>query len=103
VEYSDVVYALSAKLILVRTYYESDEFNALDSLVDSFRIYLRRNKLISKSVKNQYLQFLRFVRKLISLRPGDTEELASLCTQIAGCEPLMSKKWLLEKVEELKS
>jgi len=102
VEYSDVVYALSAKLILVRTYYESDEFNALDSLVDSFRIYLRRNKLISKSVKNQYLQFLRFVRKLISLRPGDTEELASLCTQIADCEPLMSKKWLLEKVEELR-
>jgi len=100
VEYSDVVYALSAKLILVRTYYESDEFNALDSLIDSFRIYLRRNKLISKSVKNQYLQFLRFVRKLISLRPGDAAGLSALRAEIADCEPLMSKKWLLEKVEE---
>lgn len=101
VEYSDVVYALSAKLILVRTYYESNEWNALDSLIDSFRIYLQRNKLISKSVKNQYSQFLRFVRRLISLRPGDAEGREFLRRQIAGCEPLMSKQWLLEKTQEI--
>jgi hypothetical protein len=98
VEYSDVVYALSAKLILVRTYYETGEWSALDSLLDSFRVYLQRNKLISKSVKRAYLQFLRFVRRLTMLRPGDAEAFASLRAEVAACEPVMSKKWLMEQV-----
>lgn len=98
VAYSDVVYALSAKLILVRTYYEAGEWSALDSLLDSFRMYLQRNKLISKSVKRAYLHFLRFVRRLTMVRPGDVEALASLRAEVAACEPVMSKKWLLEQV-----
>lgn len=98
VEYSDVVYALSAKLILVRTYYESGEWAALDSLLDSFRVYLQRNKLISKSVKRAYLHFLRFVRCLTRVRPGDAAGLAALRAEVAACEPVMSKKWLMEQV-----
>jgi hypothetical protein len=100
VEYSDVVYALSAKTVLVRTYYETEEFMALDSLIDSFRIFLRRNKLISRTFKTEYNNFLLFVKKLSILSPGNAKEVAQLRARIERCNAVGFKKWLLEKTNE---
>ena len=101
VEYSDVVYALSAKLILVRTYYDTDEVMALDSLIDSFRIFLRRNKVISKNQKREYNSFLNIVKKLTSIPPGDQTAIAKLRQRVTETSSTMPKKWLLEKMDEL--
>lgn len=101
VEYSDVVYALSAKLMLVRTYYETSEYLALDSLIDSFRIFLRRSKLISKTLKTEYTNFLLFVKKLSTLLPGNAKALERLQAQIERCNSVVSKKWLLEKIQAI--
>ncbi len=95
------VYALGGKLILLKTYYELKEYNPLDSLIDSFRIYIRRNKIISREVKQQYLNLLRFVKKLSSTIPGDKKALDKIRGQIAKCKALAGKKWILEKVAEL--
>jgi len=101
VEYSDVVYALSAKQILVRTYYELGEFLALDSLIDSFKIYLRRNKLISKSQKREYNNFLNFVKNLTILNTSETRKVARLRARIEIASSITPKKWLLEKIDAL--
>ncbi len=101
VEYNDVVYTLSAKQLLVRTYYELGEMLALDSLIDSFKIYLRRNKLISKSQKREYLNFLNFVKNLTILNASDTKKLLKLRTRIETASSVTPKKWLLEKIDEL--
>ncbi len=101
VEYSDVVYALSAKLILVRTYYETDEILALDSLIDSFRIFLRRNKVISKNQKREYNNFLHIVKKLTAMSLSKTPAaLATLRQRVTETSSAMPKKWLLEKIDE---
>lgn len=99
VEYKNPVYALGGKLMLLKTYYELEEVRALDSLIDSFRIYLRRNQLISKAVKQQYLNVLRFVKKLASVAPYDNKALAKIRVQIDKCKALADKKWILEKLE----
>lgn len=101
VEYKNHVYALGGKSILLETYYELGEFKALDSLTDSFRIYIRRNKIISREVKQQYLNLLRFVKKLSSTIPGDKKALDKIRAQIDKCKALAGKKWVLEKVAEL--
>lgn len=101
VEYKNLVYALGSKLMLLRTYFELKEFLALDSLVDSFRIYLRRNKLISRDVKQQYLNVLRFVKKLSSIDVYDKQLVQKVRRQIEECKNLAVKKWLLDKVAEL--
>ena len=101
VEYSDVVYALSAKLILVRTYYETDEVLALESLIDSFRIFLRRNKVISKNQKREYNNFLYIVRRLTSMPVSKNQvALATLRQRVTETSSAMPKKWLLEKIDE---
>lgn len=102
VEYSDVVYALSAKLILVRTYYDTDEVMALESLIDSFRIFLRRNKIISKNQKREYNNFLNIVKKLASMPLSDQAAVAKLRQRVTKAASIMPKKWLLEKMDELK-
>lgn len=102
VEYRNIVYALGGKLILLRTYFEQGDFLPLDSLVDSFRIYLRRNKLISTELKRQYLNLLRFIRRLTNVAPGDQQAIEKLENQIGECKNLVARRWLLEKAEELK-
>lgn len=100
VEYKNLVYSLGGKLMLLKTYYELKEVNALDSLIDSFRIYLHRNKLISRDVRQQYMNVLRFVRKLPLEKTYDKESVQKLKGQIEGCKALAAKQWLLEKVRE---
>ncbi len=101
VEYKTIVYAIGSKLLLTRTYYELNEDLALDSLTDSFRIYLRRNRSISKEMKQQCMNMLRFTKKLSSIQSYNKEVLGKVKSQIENCKALAAKKWLLEKAEEL--
>ena len=101
VEYQDITYALGSKLMLLRTYYELNEIIPLDSLIDSFRIYLRRNQHISKEVKQQYMNTLRFTRKLLGIARYDQKSKEKIIEQIESCKTLVLKEWLLDKVGEL--
>ncbi len=100
VEYKNVIYSLGGKLMLLKTYFELDEFLALDSLIDSFRIYLRRNSKIPKEVKQQYMNVIRFTKRLSSSTPNDKINLQKIKQQVMSCKALASKKWLLEKIDE---
>lgn len=101
VEYKDAVYALGGKLILLKTYYELDEYLVLDSLIESFRIYLRRNRVISREVRQQYLNELRFVKQLSRVMPGDHKAVRKIRRQVTECKALADRKWILEKIEEV--
>lgn len=102
VEYSDVVYVLGAKLMLLRTYYECDEFMALDSFLESFRIYLRRNQALSKDLKREYGNFLTFLKRLSSFNNTTPIALEALHKRVVECQYVAYKKWLVEKITELK-
>lgn len=101
VELNDVVYALGAKSILVRTYYEQGEYLALDSLIDSFKIYLRRNKVISKNLKREYNNYLNIIKKLASLTSSDRKVISDLRARVMQASYDMPKHWLLRKIEEI--
>ena len=85
----------------LKTYFELKEYQALDSLVDSFRIYIRRNKSISKEAKQQYLNLLRFTKKISGILPRDKPAIKKITDQIQNCKALAGKNWVLEKVNEL--
>lgn len=101
VTYKNHIYAIGGKTILIKTYFELKEYQALDSLIDSFRIYIRRNRIISREVQQQNLNFLRFVKKVAGTLPKDTKSIEKITNQIHKCKALAGKKWLLEKIEEL--
>ncbi|MCB0552864.1 MAG: hypothetical protein KDD02_04875 [Phaeodactylibacter sp.] len=101
VEYKSLVYALGGKLMLLKTYFELGEFLAMDSLIDSFRIYLRRKKEISREVRQQYLNVLRFVKKLSAVDTRNKEAIAKIQKEVEACTALAAKKWILEKIGEM--
>lgn len=101
VEYQTLAYALGSKLLLLRTYFELGEEQALDSLIDSFNIYLRRNKFMSNENKKQYLNAVRFTKKMAAVAPYDKEAIRKIKSQIEACQAVAVKKWLLEKVDAL--
>jgi hypothetical protein len=101
VEYSDVMYALSSKVILIRTYYDLGEYLSLESLLESFRIYIRRNRLISNNLKAEYIKFVNFVRQLTRLDTYDKAQLARLRQKVTAATSATPKKWLIEKIEAL--
>lgn len=99
-EYEDVFYNLDAKTMLLKIYYELHEIEALDSLIESFRTFLRRNKLISASHRTNYLNLILFVKKLSRVRYGDRKRIAKIKADFEATRQIADADWLREKMSE---
>lgn len=100
VDYDDIFYALDSRVLLLKTYFELDETEPLYSLMDSFRVYLHRNRSISDSHRNTYLNLIRFTKKLTKIRPTERAKLKKLHTEILQTSQIADVKWLTEKIEK---
>ncbi len=80
------------------SYYELDEIEALGSLLDTFRVYLSRNKELPATRKKHYLNTISIVRKLSRIVPGDHKEIDKLRNEIESTQGIVSKNWILEKL-----
>ena len=101
VEYEDISYSLGSKSMLMAIYYEQDELDALFSLSDSFKTFLSRHKDINDGLRNPYLQYIHFVRKLTKIKNGDKKSIEQIRQEIKDAKGVASEKWLLEKLAEL--
>ena len=101
VVYSDIFYQLDSKTTLLKTYYELDEYLPMMALKESFRILLRRKKLISAQNRVNYTNFMRFTMQLYRIDVKDTKKLNELRKNITTSTNVADKGWLLEKLNEL--
>lgn len=102
VEYDDMTYNLNSKTLLMASYYELDEIEALGSLLETFRIYLNRNKELPVSRRKHYLNTIGIVRKLAKIANGDTRQIEKLTAEVEITQGVVSKNWILEKLNALK-
>ena len=109
VEYNDLRYNLGAKALLLRTYYDLGEIDALFSLADSFKQYLHRNKLMADSRREGYHNLFRLTRKAAQIRANldfvntekNQKELEKLRLDCEVTKTIFNKPWLMEKIREL--
>ncbi len=101
VEYELISYNLRSKTTLLLTYYEVDEIEPLFSLLESFRAFLNRHKEIPSHSRKNYLNLIRFTKKLTKTIPGDKKAIEKLYKEITETKSLANKSWLLEKLAEL--
>lgn len=100
--YDDVFYGLDARAYLLRVHYETGNILGMESLAESFKMFLKRNKRIPKAHKASYLTATRFFRRLIKIPDYDKPRLAALAKEIeASGFAGGSKRWLLAKIESL--
>lgn len=95
VEFTDVFYSLGTRKMMLMIYFEQGATEAMLSLISSFKLFLRRNQLISESNRKAYSNFVNLVHALYrASESGDTYKLEA---QIAATQPLVEEAWLLEK------
>ncbi|MCC6279269.1 MAG: hypothetical protein IT262_01615 [Saprospiraceae bacterium] len=87
---------LDARAMLLRIYFERGYQDALESLLDSFQTYLRRQKDIGYQ-RDNYLNLLRFVRKLLRLPPGDAPARLALRREVEATAAVAERGWVLEQ------
>ena len=101
VEFDDFSYNLGAKALLLATYYELDEIEALYSFLDSFKIFLRRNNAkLPKKRQENYLNLIKYTKHLSKLTRRDKKKLGDLKIEIQNKANLGDKRWILEKIDE---
>lgn len=101
VEYDDVTYNLSSKAILLFTYYETNEIEPLYSLMESYRAFLNRHKEIPQQRRKNYLNLIKFTKKLTKIIPGDQKAITKVKQEIETTRALVNTDWLKEKIAEL--
>lgn len=100
ITYEDMFYQLDAKSMLLKTYYELDEVEALYSLMDSFKILLKRKNVISDRHRTNHLNFLKILKKLLNLPSLGREGVAKIKEEIEATKQIADVNWLLEKLKE---
>ncbi|MBE26687.1 MAG: hypothetical protein CMN33_03260, partial [Saprospirales bacterium] len=101
VEYDDVFYNLVSRTFLLASYYELEEYDSLEALINSTNIYLRRSKGISEKQQRQYLSQNRFLKKLMNINQNDKNAIERLKAQLSETTGVASRPWLVEKINEL--
>ncbi len=99
-EFKDVLHGLEGRKMLLVIYYEREEISALQSLLDSFRNLVYRQKRIGYHKEN-YLNLIRFTQQLLKIPTGDQINLKRLKEAVQSCEKVAEREWLLEKVLSL--
>ena len=97
VEYEDLFLNIDAKVMLMKIYYELQEYDALDSFLRSFERFIRRHKELTYHREN-YLNVIYFTRKLLEVNPFDKGARAALRHEVEGVAALTERRWLLERV-----
>lgn len=99
-DFEDLHLNLSAKMLLLKIYYELRELQLLDALLNRFRTYLSRQKGLVYHKKN-YNNIIRFTQRLVNINPYSDKAKNKLQKEINAEELLTEKKWLLEQLEGL--
>jgi len=88
---------LGARVIQLKIYYEEEEFDLLESLLESLRVYLQRSKNLAYR-KAHYLNILTFTRQLLLLPTMTKAEKLDFRNRIQSAAVFGERDWFLKMV-----
>lgn len=94
----DFIHQLGAKIIQLKVYFESGDFQLLAAHIKNTRAFLRRVKDASYH-KQIYVNIFALTDQLMKLPPYDDVKRKALREQILNTEPLTERTWLLEQLD----
>lgn len=97
VNLNDVLYNLDARRLLARIYYDLDEINALQSLIESSKVYLHRQKGVGYH-HDMYTNYFRFLEKMMKIDLKKAEARSILRGEVEATQLLAEREWLLQKL-----
>lgn len=103
VEFTDVYYNLDSRSLLLKVYYELEEYEALFPHSETFKNFLRRNGKISDYQKKVYLNLVKYLTKLAKLRLSYKTIPQKLVDTINTTPQIADATWLRKKAANLKN
>jgi hypothetical protein len=100
VVFTDIYYSLDTRSLMLKIYFELHEVEALRSHISAFRLFLKRNKLVSDSMRTVYLNQIKFIQRILRLEPRDPAARERLKADLAVTPQIADKSWVEEKVAE---
>lgn len=104
--FDDVFLDLDARVLLLKIYYENNEWRLLRGFLTAFERFVSRKKMLAYHAPN-YLNIIHLTQRLMLLRSGQRpatgEDIEAFRIQIRSTKPLTEREWLeemLEKVEK---
>jgi hypothetical protein len=97
VNYRDTLVNLAAKTLLLKTWYELDEMETLQSHLDAMRNYIHRKRVLGYH-RNNSLNIIKYTDKLLNINWHEKNEVEKLREAILKEEHLTEREWLLEKM-----
>ncbi|MFK7809278.1 MAG: hypothetical protein AB8F74_15850 [Saprospiraceae bacterium] len=88
---------LAVKSLQIKIYYELKEVDALDSLLESFRVYLQRRKDLGYRKEN-FENLVTFVKRLLSIPYKSKKEKEELIKEVKNATIFSEKEWLLSQL-----
>ncbi len=106
--YTDVFYQLSARILMLRIYYQLEDYDSMAYQINAFRHFLGRNKEIEKDKRNQYLQYLSWLKKVARLAEQRHLEDQSkwlsrqqkLQNDFVAAAPMVQRSWLEKELRQ---
>ena len=100
VDFTDIYYQLDTRAIMLKIYYELNDTDAFFYHVTAFKIFLKRNKVISDYQRTIYKNLVKFTSKLV--RTGSAKrKIITLKHEVEQIKQVADIQWLLQKIEEL--
>lgn len=98
-DYDDIMLNIGAKVLLLKLYYQQKYWDALEALLESFRIFLNRKKELSYH-KEHYTNLILLVKKILAIPNFNQAAREKMQLQIEATHPLAEREWLLVQVAQ---
>jgi hypothetical protein len=95
----NVYYKLALKDLQIKVFFELGHYESIFSIIDSYKHFFHKNKLIVKEVKERYKIFLKNLNQFLKLVTKNNKEDLILFKQKLNSAPsFLHKNWILEKI-----
>ena len=88
---------LSAKTLMIKLFYETDEFDVLHYQLKAMKAFLYRNKIMGYH-KKAFNNLIRYTEKLLRIHKGDNSKIEKMQNAIKKEEIIWEKDWLLNQL-----
>lgn len=100
-EGKDAFVMFDIKRLQLMMYYETDEIDLLDSMMNAFRVLVFRDKFLSQGPKEANQNFINMLYRLVRFQPNDQTKIENMEEELKSSKLFCNQEWLLEKVQEL--
>ena len=97
IHFPDLLVNLASKTITLKIYYQLAEFDLLEAHLNAMNNFIRRKRVLGYH-KDNYLNIIRYTKKIMALKPYDKAAIQNLVAEIEAEEKLTEKRWLLQQL-----